>query len=147
MSAREVLVPSISLHHVGIVVADISSACKSYVSRFGYEVKSKVIHDIEQTAYVQFLRMPGDSTYIELVSPDSHQSKLSSALKKGGGLNHLCYATPDIDSTITSMSSTGMRLIHKPVPAVAFPGRKIAWLVGKDLALVELVERGEPDEL
>lgn len=139
--------PPIRLHHVGIVVADINRAREDYVRRFGFEVRSEVIHDPEQTAYVQFLRMIGDSTYVELVSPDGPESKLANALSKGGGLNHLCYATPDIDGTIKAMTSTGMRLIRKPVPATAFGGRKIAWLLGRDLALVELVEQGGPDEL
>src|SRR5262245_53951416 len=70
LSATTPAPPPISLHHVGIVVADIARAREDYVRRFGYEVKSAVIHDIEQTAFVQFLRMPGDLTYIELVAPD-----------------------------------------------------------------------------
>jgi methylmalonyl-CoA/ethylmalonyl-CoA epimerase len=139
--------PGVSLHHVGVVVADVATACADYVRRFGFEVRSDVVHDATQTAYVQFLRMPGDSTYVELVAPDGPGSALSNALSKGGGLNHLCYATPDIETTIASMTARGMRLIRKPVPAVAFGGRRIAWLAGRDFALVELVERGGPGEL
>ncbi len=134
--------PPVRLHHVGIVVADMAKACASYVDRFGFEVVSEVIHDPTQTAYVQFLRMPGDSTYVELVAPDGPASTLSNALKKGGGLNHLCYATPDLAGSIAAMTAEGMRLIRTPTPAVAFAGRRIAWLLGRDLALVELVEQG-----
>lgn len=139
--------PAMLLHHVGIVVADIEKARDDYVNRFGFEVVSDKIHDPEQTAFVLFLRMPGDMSYVELVAPDSPKSKLAAALERGGGLNHLCYATPDIAATIAAMTKRGMRLIRTPVPAVAFGGRKIAWLLGKDFALVELVERGGPGEL
>jgi len=133
--------PPLSLHHIGIVVADIEKARDDYVNRFGYEICGPVIHDPEQTAHVLFLRMPNSSTYVELVSPDGPASKLSAALERGGGLNHLCYATPDIVATIEAMTQCGMRLIHSPVAAIAFGGRRIAWLIGRDLAIVELVEQ------
>lgn len=139
--------PMISLHHVGIVVADVEAARDDYVARFGFEVRSPSIHDPAQTAHVLFLQLPGDTTYVELVAPDGPGSKLTAALQKGGGLNHLCYATPDISATIAAMTRGGMRLVRSPVPAVAFPGRRIAWLVGRDLSLVELVEKGGPGEL
>ena len=139
--------PPVRLHHVGIVVPDMAQACASYVGRFGFEVLSDVIHDPLQTAYVQFLRMPGDSTYVELVAPDGPASTLANALKKGGGLNHLCYVTPDLAGSIAAMTAEGMRLIRTPTPAVAFGGRQIAWLLGRDLALVELVEQGPPGSL
>lgn len=139
--------PPIALHHVGIVVADIAKATEDYVRRFGFVVESEAVHDPAQTAHVRFLRMPGDSTYVELVAPDGPDSKLSNALRKGGGPNHLCYATPDLDGTIAAMTAAGMRLVAKPISAVAFGGRRIAWLIGRDLALVELVEKGGPGEL
>ena len=129
------------------MVADIEKARYAYVQRFGFEVCSPKIHDAVQTAHVLFLRQPHDATYVELVAPDGPQSKLSDALKKGGGLNHLCYATPDISASIAAMTQRGMRLVRSPVPAVAFNGRRIAWLIGRDLALVELVERGAKGEL
>jgi methylmalonyl-CoA/ethylmalonyl-CoA epimerase len=34
-----------------------------------------------------------------------------------------------------------MLILHKPVPAVAFEGRRIAWLMGMDGIPIELVER------
>ena len=143
----ERLVPTLTLHHVGVVVADIAATCAEYVHRFGFEIRSDIVHDTTQTAYVQFLRMPGDSTYLELVMPDGPGSRLSNALSKGGGLNHLCYATPDLETTIADLKAKGMWLIRKPTPAVAFGGRSIAWLAGSDRALVELVEKGGGHEL
>jgi hypothetical protein len=35
-----------------------------------------------------------------------------------------------------------MVVIHRPTPAVAFGGRRIAWLTGQDRLLIELIERG-----
>ena len=138
---------NLNLHHVGVVVKDIPEAAARYVQRLGYELKSDVIHDPRQTAYVQFLRLPGDRVYLELVSPDRPGSKLSNSLDKGGGLNHLCFATDDVESACRKLRAQGLFELCPPVSAAAFPGRRIAWLMGKDRIPVELVERGGPDEL
>jgi len=135
------------LHHVGVLVKDIAAAAKDYTERLGYELKSGVIHDPRQTAYVQFLRLPGDRVYLELVSPDRATSKLTNALNKGGGLNHVCYATLDIEQTCSQLRAQRLFQISAPVPAVAFNGRRIAWFMGPDQLLMELVERGPENEL
>lgn len=132
----------LNLHHVGIVVKDIAAAADDYVRRLGCMVHTGIIHDPTQTAYVRFLSQPGDPVFLELVSPDRDDSKLSHALSKGGGLNHLCYAVDDIESACQELRRRGMYLVQPPVAAVAFPGRRVAWLVGRDRVPVELVERG-----
>jgi methylmalonyl-CoA/ethylmalonyl-CoA epimerase len=68
---------------------------------------------------------------------------LSNALRKGGGLNHLCYATNDIETACRLLRAEQMILLQAPVAAVAFPGRRIAWLMGGDRTPIELVEAGE----
>jgi methylmalonyl-CoA/ethylmalonyl-CoA epimerase len=136
--------PLKSLHHVGILVSNIEQATEDYIRRYGFEIRSPIVHDPNQTAYVRFLSLQGDSVFVELVSPDRPESKLSNALRKGGGLNHLCYAVDDIEFACKELREQGMYLLQKPVQAVAFPGRRIAWLIGGDRIPIELVERG-PD--
>jgi methylmalonyl-CoA/ethylmalonyl-CoA epimerase len=137
---------SLTLHHIGILVPDIAAAAGQYVARFGYRVCGPIVHDPVQTAHVQFLALTESVPYIEMVTPDGPQSKLSNALKKGGGLNHLCYATPTIDEDCRRLRENGMLLLQSPVPADAFPGGRIAWLMGRDGIPIELVEpnEGEP---
>jgi methylmalonyl-CoA/ethylmalonyl-CoA epimerase len=96
---------ALSVHHLGIVVKDIAATAAHYVECFGYEVKSEIIHDPAQTAYVQFLKLAGDPIYLELVSPDRSDSRLSNALNKGGGLNHVCYAREDIEAAYQRLRS------------------------------------------
>jgi methylmalonyl-CoA/ethylmalonyl-CoA epimerase len=132
----------LSLHHIGYAVANIQAMAELYVGRFGYELCSEVIHDPIQTAYVQFLKLAGDRAYLELVTPDGPNSKITQAVRKGGGLNHLCYSVADIETATQELSSTGMLILTTPVPAVAFNGRHISWLCGEDLLLIELVEEG-----
>ncbi|HLV81960.1 MAG TPA: VOC family protein [Chthonomonadaceae bacterium] len=142
MSASE-----LRLHHIGILVPDIPRAVADYCRRFGYQVRTEIVHDPVQTAYVQFLQLPGETSYIEFVAPDRAESKLSNALRKGGGLNHLCYATSDIETACQRLRADGLILLQAPVAAVAFSGRRIAWLMGRDALPIELVERGADGEL
>jgi methylmalonyl-CoA/ethylmalonyl-CoA epimerase len=135
------------LHHIGILVANIPAEVELYVSRFGYQVRSALIHDPVQTAFVQFISLPSESNYLEFVSPDGPDSKLSNGLRKGGGVNHLCYSTLHIDNTVQQLWESGMFVLQGPVPAAAFPGRKIAWLMGSDSVPIELVERGPDNEI
>jgi methylmalonyl-CoA/ethylmalonyl-CoA epimerase len=134
---------ALTLHHIGILVADIATAADQYVAKFGYRVRGPIVHDAVQTAHVQFLALSDSVPYVELVTPDGPQSKLSNALKKGGGLNHLCYATPTIDEDCRRLRENGMLLLQSPVAAEAFPGRRIAWLMGRDGIPIELVEPEE----
>ena len=132
----------LKLHHIGIVVNDIEIASAAYTDKFGYVIKSCIIHDQIQTARVQFLQLNADVSYVELITPDGPESKLTNALKKGGGLNHFCYLTAQIDETCNEMESKGAFVLQQPVVAAAFPGRKIAWIMGRDGIPVELLEGG-----
>lgn len=130
------------IHHVGILVSDIAAAPEAYTARYGYRLVSGIIHDPVQTAYVRFLAGPSPSPLIELIASDGPSSKLTNALKKGGGLNHLCYATETIEEDCARLRADGMFVLQSPVPATAFPGRRIAWLMGRDGIPIELVEEG-----
>jgi methylmalonyl-CoA/ethylmalonyl-CoA epimerase len=139
--------PSLRLHHAGILVRDIETAAARYVRRAGCRLRTEKLHDAVQTAYVQFLALPGDPTMLELVAPDGPESRLAGAAAKGGGLHHLCYATCDIEATGRDWREGGFFLIREPVPAVAFGGRRVAWLMSPEQVLVELVEQGREGEL
>lgn len=121
---------------------DIARAAEDFVAQFGYRALSGVVHDPVQTAFVQFFQIEDDRTLLELVAPDGLGSKLSSAAKSGRGMHHMCYAVLDISDSCKRLSSQGMLVIQEPVFAVAFPGRRIAWLQGRNRVLTELVEEG-----
>lgn len=137
----------LTLHHVGYAVAEIQPVAADYVERYGYEIVTPIIHDPTQTAFVQFVRLAGDSTFLEFVAPDSLNSKLVNAVRRGGSLHHLCYSVDDIEFTTNRLFESGMMILTAPVPAIAFGGRRIAWLMGRDRIPIELVERGKPGDL
>jgi len=55
---------------------------------------------------------------------------------------HQAYLTNDILFDIDRLRAAGARVTVEPVEAVAFEGRRIAFLLLRNMALVELVESG-----
>ena len=130
------------LNHVGYLVKDISAAAGLFVQRLGYVVESAVVEDKLQTAFVQFLRLPGDTAWLELVTPSSANSKLANTLHKGAGLHHICYETTDFEALCATLRDQAMFMVGNPAPAEAFANRRIAWFMDRSRFLVEIVESG-----
>ncbi len=78
---------------------------------------------------------------MELVEPAGEQSPVRASLEKGGGLHHLCYEVENCDQVISAMRQRGAMIVRRPQPAVAFEGRRIAWMLTSEKLLVELLER------
>ena len=146
MGDKVSLTPDLRLHHVGQAVKSIESAAKEFCRRFGYQLASSPIHDPLQTAHVQFLQLAEERIYLELVAPDGPNSRLMGAVKRGGGLNHLCYSVGALEAAISCLEAEGMKLISDPKPGAAFNGRRICWLLGQDSSPIELVERRTADD-
>ena len=143
----DALVLPLQLHHVGQAVPQLAPAAERMVRAFGHELVTPILHDPLQTAFVQFLRLRGDTSYLELVAPDSAASKLTQVSRRGGSLHHLCYMAGTLELEIARLESTGLRLISEPKPAVAFAGRRICWLLSIDQVPIELVERDHRGDL
>ena len=134
----------VGLHHVGMLVEDLSSAAAFYCDAFGYTIESAIIEDTTQTARLQFFRLPGGQSWLELISPLGADSKLANSLKKNKGLHHLCFEVADIVVSVEQLRARGMFPVGLPTPAVAFAGRKIAWFMDWNGWLFEMVETGGP---
>jgi methylmalonyl-CoA/ethylmalonyl-CoA epimerase len=130
------------LHHVGFVVADISSQIGGFCQSLNCNWNGEIVHDPIQKVRVAFLNTPRASdAQIELVEPAGSQAPVLRFLQeKGGGLHHLCYEVPGLDAQITEMRARGALIVRRPQPAAAFGGRRIAWLLTKERLLVELLE-------
>jgi len=135
------------LHHIGNAVVEIEAGVQLYARRLGYRAATPAIHDPLQTAFVQFLQLGDDPVYLELVAPDGPTSKLANAVKRGGGLNHLCYTCGPMEEAIAALEATGMKLISEPKPGLAFAGRRICWLMAQEPIPIELVERRDDRDL
>ena len=130
----------IKLHHVGIVVKDLAAQGQSYQDQLGLTADTEVFHDPIQNVRVQFWKDAGGGSLIELIEPVDANSPAWREAQKGGGLNHLCYETSDFDRTIHEAIEKGAMLTRPVAPAVAFGGRRIAFVYFLDLGLIEFVE-------
>jgi methylmalonyl-CoA/ethylmalonyl-CoA epimerase len=122
------------------VVASIDGTVTSFARSVNGSWGGEIFHDPIQKVKVTFLSMPGTETQMELVEPAAEQSPVRAFLEKGGGLHHLCYEVTDCEQVIAGMRRRGSMLVKRPRPAVAFEGRKIAWVLTAEKLLIELLE-------
>jgi methylmalonyl-CoA/ethylmalonyl-CoA epimerase len=133
------------IHHLGVAVSDLEQASRFYTSAFGFQVVSGPFEDPIQKVRICFLAASaGGLRHLELISPLDGASPVNGYLKKGIGAYHVCYAVADIDQALAELRSQGCLEVSPPVPAVAFAGRKIAWLFTPTNQLVELLELDPP---
>ena len=139
---------STRLHHVGFVVASISSGVEGFRDCMSAEWDGEIFHDPLQKAKVTFLRTPSPSdALIELVEPAGEGSPVLHFLQKGGGLHHLCYEVEDLDAHLTTMRLNGAVVVRRALPAIAFQNRRIAWVLTGQKLLLEFLERGKLSEV
>jgi methylmalonyl-CoA/ethylmalonyl-CoA epimerase len=133
---------SLRLHHMGFVVADIAAAMPAFSKSMAAEWDGKIFEDPLQKAKVAFMTTrPGDAR-IELVQPMGEGSPVARFLQeRGGGMHHLCYEVADLEAELTAFRSRGAAIASRPKPAVAFNGRRIAWVITAEKFLVELLEK------
>jgi methylmalonyl-CoA/ethylmalonyl-CoA epimerase len=132
------------LRHVGVAVPALGPATDTLTALFGYRVISGPFDDPIQKVSVNFLtQSDNDIAEIELIAPLSEDSPITSMLAKGGGgAYHLCFETADIERALVHAKNNGCIIVSPAVPAVAFNGRKIAWIYTRSRQLFELVEAG-----
>jgi methylmalonyl-CoA/ethylmalonyl-CoA epimerase len=134
---------TLRLHHMGFVVADIAAAMPAFVQSMAAEWDGTIYEDPLQRVKVAFLTTrPGDAQ-IELVQPVGEKSPVQKFIEQGGGMHHLCYEVADLDREVLAFRSRGAMIASRPKPAVAFGGRRIAWVITSEKFLVELLEENK----
>jgi methylmalonyl-CoA/ethylmalonyl-CoA epimerase len=129
------------LHHVGFVVANIETAMPGFLRSLAAEWDGQVFHDPLQKVRVAFLATRAQDPQIELVEPAGDGSPVLRFLQqRGGGLHHVCYEVADLEEELAAFRSRGAAIAKRPLPAVAFGGRRIAWVITSEKLLVELLE-------
>ncbi len=131
------------LVHVGVAVPRLGPTTDLLSTLFGYKVVSGPFDDPIQKVSVNFLKTADtDNAEIELIAPLTEDSPIKGVLAKagGGGSYHLCFETTDLDAALKHVTANGCIIVAAPAPAVAFNGRRIAWIYTSSRQLFELVE-------
>jgi methylmalonyl-CoA/ethylmalonyl-CoA epimerase len=131
------------IHHIGIVVESIENRIPYYVDLFGMWVCQPKIYDPLQKVNVAFLQGDSPAVLVELIEPAASDSPVSRTLKRGGGLEHLCYLVPCLEDSISNFTRSGALLVRPPLPAAAFQGRRVAFLYTPLRELIELLEEAK----
>jgi methylmalonyl-CoA/ethylmalonyl-CoA epimerase len=132
------MIPGAKFHHIGI-------ACRSFnleqrqLEFLGYKQESPDVHDAAQRVHVRFL--VGGGPRLELVRGDGRPGPLSSWLKSGFKMYHMAYEVDCIEEAIERLVGGGAKLLMSPVPASAFAGRRIAFVMLPNMILVEIIEK------
>lgn len=129
------------LHHIGFVVSSIEKSGDRFAEALAATWSRQIVHDPIQKVRVAFFQGNGQDPLIELVEPADPDSPVSRFLEHGGGLHHLCYEVENLEAHLAFCESAGSTVIRQPVPAVAFAGRRIAWVATRNNLLVEFLER------
>ena len=134
--------PQGRFHHLGFVVASIRTSVPGFMESLQAEWDGLIFHDPNQAVRVTFLRGKHPaSPVLELVEPAGENSPVIPFLKRGGGLHHLCYEIDNLEDQLALSRAQGGLVVKTPLPAVAFEGRRIAWVYTKNKLLLEYLER------
>ena len=128
------------IHHIGYLVDDIKAAALEFVN-LGYSQTSEIVEDISREIYIQFFE--NDGYVVELIQPTSENSPIHKLRKKHrNSPYHICYETDDLQTEIASMvDNTNGRyvLLQPPQPAPAIGNRQVAFLVSKEIGMIEIL--------
>jgi methylmalonyl-CoA/ethylmalonyl-CoA epimerase len=132
------MLPGAEFHHIGVACKDFDQEQAKFAV-LGYRQESPDVHDPVQRVHVRFLI--GGGPRMELVRGDGQGGPLAPWLKSGIKLYHMAYVVKDLPLALNFLKTKGARIVVAPVPASAFGGRNISFLMLPNLLLVELIEQ------
>jgi len=99
------------IHHIGIAVHSLDAALKFYRDTLGLHVHAQ---DTVQDQGVKAALLTIGGSEIELLEPLSSESAVGKFLqRKGEGLHHICFQTPDVDSELEGLKQKGVELVDQ----------------------------------
>ena len=131
--------PELPLDHVAIAVESIDASLPALELLTGSKATAR---ERVESQNVEVVFIGTGSTRIELIQPTSADSTVARFLeRRGPGLHHIAYRTPDIDAELARLEAAGVRLIDRTARPGA-GGHRVAFIHPKSTGgvLVELVE-------
>ncbi len=113
------------IDHVGVAVEDIEAALALYRDTLGMPLvhREKVA---EQGVDAALLDVgTGHVELLQPLGPDTAVGKFIS--RRGAGLHHVAYRVPDVQQTLETLATAGLRLIDER-PRTGIRGSQVAFL-------------------
>ena len=133
-----------TIHHTGIAVSSIEEKLPFYFNALGMKQLTPIIHDPIQKVRVVLLGYSADDQhppFIELVEPSGSSTPIDRFLQNNISLYHYCLEVDDIEAALQTARANKAMIIQKPVPAVLFNNRHIAWILTPDRYLIEFLQK------
>jgi methylmalonyl-CoA/ethylmalonyl-CoA epimerase len=129
------------IHHVGVAVADLDEAVRTYERLFGGRLEHRARVE-EQGVEAASMRV-GDSR-IELLAALGDDTPVGKFIaKRGPGMHHLAYEVDDVESALADLNEQGAELIDA-APREGLFGLEVAFVHPDSVhgILSEVVSRG-----
>jgi methylmalonyl-CoA epimerase len=101
----------LAVHHIGVAVPSIDAAMHFYGDKLGLSLVDSV--DLpDRQLKVAFVKTA--NLLIELLEPTDPDTPVARFLeRRGPGLHHLCFGTPDIQKHLRDLKDKGVELIDE----------------------------------
>ena len=125
------------LHHVGYVVPNMAGGVRRFEDA-GAELVVGPTDDPLLGVACALMRLP-EGVDVELVAPlEGVESPIAARLKRGGGLDHLCFWVEDLDASLAKELENDAMLLVEPTYAVTFDST-VAFVQRRGGLVVELM--------
>lgn len=128
----------LELHHTAYVVPDLEAALVAWQRALGATLEAGPIRVRADNVEVCFLRYSGGR--VELVSRKDPSGK-GSRTPATARPDHVCFLCTDLDARLAAARDHGGLVVRAPVPSEAFGGRRMSFVIYRNVGLIEWVER------
>jgi methylmalonyl-CoA/ethylmalonyl-CoA epimerase len=133
---------TLRFHHIGVACEKLGPEIDAH-TLLGYHQEGDVFVDPAQR--IRGVFMTNGGARVELLEPAGADSPLRPFLQRGQKMYHQAFQTDAIEDEFARLVDAGAIARVAPIPAVAFDGRRIAFLMLRTLLLVELIEAPRED--
>lgn len=130
------------VHHLGIAVFKMDDSIKTFEG-LGWVVEGSVTDDAVRNVKIVFMKHAVTGEMIELISPMGEDSPVTETLKSMKNVAtpyHICYEVKDFEKAIEILKGRRYILTDGAKPAPAIDGRRVAFMLHRNVGLIELLE-------
>lgn len=139
MSNFPVLPEGYEFHHIGYACTSVAKEL-DFFTFLGYRLEGEWFCDPIQGVAGCFLAGPGPR--IELLENLPDANNLTPWINAGIKMYHFAYLVANMERALTWARQQRARVVVAPVPAVAFGGRSISFIMFRNGLMLEFIEKG-----
>ncbi len=138
MGERPVLPQGYEFHHIGYATESIARE-RHALELLGYQAEGEPFVDTVQGIAGCFVSGPGPR--IELLENLPGEDTLTPWINAGVKLYHFAYQVDDMANALKWARSLRAKVIVQPVPAIAFNGRHISFVMLRNGMMLEFIHK------